>query len=160
MDELRAILARNEIRLDMKELAAELRQLEAQAMVEQGRASPARQKGPVSGVDDDEAKKLLNPAVATTNAGMVAQQMEASRRFEKNSEVMERQRKAQNKPGNDGAPVPATTRDNTKTLPQTKRDAVWLRGDDALRRTIDDARKQAKENGKEKEPDRGKDRER
>jgi len=45
MDELRAILARNEIRLDMKELAAELRQLEAQQAKEQ-KAAPAQQQAP------------------------------------------------------------------------------------------------------------------
>jgi hypothetical protein len=109
MDELRAILARNEIQLDMKELAAELRQLEAEQAKEQGTPSPTRQGDVVRGADDEEVRKALNPATATTNAGMVAQQMEAQRRFEKNSEELEQQRKAHGAPGREavGEPAPA-----------------------------------------------------
>ena len=87
-DDRRAAQARNEER---GEIAVELATVTAEIIdLDEERLKRAGQGGPDQADDDQRGR----PSIATTEGGMVAQQMEALRRFRENSNDLQEQRQA------------------------------------------------------------------
>jgi hypothetical protein len=105
MDALKGILARNEIRVDMKAVDAELKGLEA----EQARAEALRK---LSGADRADSKKLKNPVEQAFGEGARAGAQEArqERRDARQKDAHEAQQKAWRKDVETYAPKPGKGR--------------------------------------------------